>query len=73
MKQMLWDANSYDCLVKNPTEIVRRATNETFDASIILMHEKATTAAALDQILTNLEQRGFQFVLPDDASAAVPA
>lgn len=67
MKQMLWDANSYDCLLKNPAEIVRHATNETFDTSIILMHEKETTAAALDQILTNLENRGFEFVLPDDA------
>lgn len=67
MKQMLWDANSYDCVVKNPADIVRHATNETFDASIILMHEKTTTAAALDEILTNLENRGFEFVLPDDA------
>jgi hypothetical protein len=32
------------------------------------MHEKPTTAAALDGILTQLEQRGFQFVLPDQLS-----
>lgn len=68
MKEMLWHTNSYDCAFKTPGQIVQQTSRATDDADIILMHENATTAAALDQILTNLEQRGFEFVLPDDAS-----
>lgn len=68
MKEMLWTTNSYDCVFKTPIRIVQQTTGTADDTSIILMHEFATTAAALDQILTNLEQRGFEFVLPDDAT-----
>lgn len=68
MKEMLWHTNSLDCAFKTSGEIVQQTSRATGDADIILMHENATTAAALDRILTNLEQRGFEFVLPDDAS-----
>jgi hypothetical protein len=40
----------------------------------VLLHEKPATAAALDDMLTRLEQRGFQFVLPEqlsDGSSAI--
>jgi peptidoglycan/xylan/chitin deacetylase (PgdA/CDA1 family) len=68
MQQMLWNANSEDSWVKQPEQIRDFSVSQTEDQSILLMHEKPTTAAALDDILTQLEQRGFQFVLPDQLS-----
>ncbi len=35
-----------------------------YDGDIILFHNVAVTAEALDELLTRLEQRGFRFVLP---------
>lgn len=66
MHQVLWNANSYDDFTSRPDEIVRQASVQTDDASIILMHEKSVTASVLDRILTDLEHKGFDFVLPED-------
>lgn len=65
MQQVLWNANSEDSWVKQPQQIEDFSLSQTEDQSILLMHEKPTTAAVLDDLLTQLEQRGFQFVLPD--------
>jgi peptidoglycan-N-acetylglucosamine deacetylase len=65
MHQMLWDANSQDSWQTKPDQILYWSRTETGNLSILLMHDKPATAAVLDQTLTELEQRGFQFVLPD--------
>lgn len=71
MQQMLWSANSEDSWIKQPEKIRDFAVSQTEDQSILLMHERPATAAALDDILTQLEDRGFQFVLPDQLSDSV--
>ena len=68
MKQMLWNANSQDSWMTKPEQILHWSVEQTDDQSILLLHEKPTTAAVLDETLTQLEQRGFQFVLPDQLS-----
>jgi peptidoglycan/xylan/chitin deacetylase (PgdA/CDA1 family) len=65
MKQMLWNANSEDSWMTKPEQILYWSLEETDNHSILLLHDKPATAAVLDQVLTQLEQRGFQFVLPD--------
>jgi len=65
MKQMLWNANSQDSWMTKPEQILNWSMEETEDQSILLMHEKPTTVAVLDETLSKLEERGFQFVLPD--------
>jgi peptidoglycan-N-acetylglucosamine deacetylase len=67
MRQMLWNANSEDSWVTKPDKILQLSLEETDNHSILLMHDRPTTAAALDETLTSLEQRGFEFVLPDQA------
>lgn len=71
MQQMLWNANSEDSWVKDPQQILNFSLQQTEDQSILLMHEKPITVALLDDMLTRLEQRGFQFVLPDQLSQNV--
>lgn len=65
MKQMLWNANSQDSWMTKPEQILQWSVEQSEDQSVLLLHEKPTTVAVLDQVLTQLEQRGFQFVLPD--------
>lgn len=64
MGQVLWDANSQDSWLTKPSQILYWSMEQTGNDSILLMHSKPTTVAVLDRVLTELEGRGFQFVLP---------
>ena len=65
MQPVLWDANSEDTWLKSPKEIIRMSLYEaSLGGHILLMHSKPTTATALGPLLTELQKRGFQFVLP---------
>ena len=68
MKQLLWNANSQDSWMTQPEQILHWSLAQTEDQSVLLLHEKPATVAVLDDLLTQLEQRGFQFVLPDQLS-----
>ncbi|HUA81773.1 MAG TPA: polysaccharide deacetylase family protein [Dyella sp.] len=68
MKQMLWNANSGDGWLTQPDQIRDFSLSEVEDQSIVLLHERPRTAAMLDELLTKLEERGFQFELPDPHS-----
>lgn len=69
MKSVFWNVNSKDYMYRDPNKIFELSTQSPGDMSIFLMHERAGTAEALDKILTDLEHRGFTFVLPDDQNA----
>lgn len=64
MEQMLWDANSQDSWQTRPAQILHWSLEQTDNYSILLMHDRPTTALVLNSVLTNLEQEGFAFVLP---------
>ena len=64
MQQVVWNANSEDSWLKRPDQILYWSLEQTANGSILLMHDNPTTAAALDRVLTELEKRGFRFVLP---------
>ena len=70
MEQVLWNANSEDSWMKKPDQILSLSLEQTEDRSILLMHDRPATAVALDRVLTDLEQRGFRFVLPIERSSA---
>lgn len=65
MQIVLWDANSGDTWLKSPQAIIHMSLYEaSLGGHVLLMHSRPTTAAALDTLLTKLQQRGFRFVLP---------
>lgn len=64
MQQVLWNANSQDTWLTRPDQIVRWSLEEAENGSILLLHERPTTAKALDVVLTALERKGYRFVLP---------
>lgn len=80
MQLLLWRTNSYDSFLadfkRHPDTFVpyvrgHPAFDVTLNAAagdILLFHDYPNTALALDGILTRLEQRGFQFVVPQAPS-----
>ena len=65
MHVVLWDANSGDTWNESPQKIIQTSLYEaSLGGHILLMHSRPTTAQALDALLTDLQKRGFQFVLP---------
>ena len=67
MVQVLWNTNSGDTWLDSPRKINDLALDEVDlggSGSILLMHSKPTTAEALDGLLTEMQRRGFIFVLP---------
>lgn len=64
MRQVLWDANSYDFMVHKPKMIEHYSLFEVGNNSILDMHETYPTSEMLDSLLSKLQYRGYQFVLP---------
>lgn len=64
MKEALWGANSEDSWLITPAQIRYWSTRQAYNGAILLMHSRATTAAALDTTLTALERMGYRFVTP---------
>lgn len=65
MREMLWNANSEDSWLTRPQQILYWVNRESSNFSILLLHSRPTTAVALDRALSELEHRGFRFVLPE--------
>jgi peptidoglycan/xylan/chitin deacetylase (PgdA/CDA1 family) len=70
MEQVLWNANSEDSWLKKPDQIQYWSHEQTENGSILLMHSIPTTEVVLERVLTDLEERGFVFVLPDEMPSA---
>lgn len=59
----LWNVDTLDWKLKNKTQIIKRATRNTKDGDIILMHDTyKRTKDALPEIINTLKKKGFQFV-----------
>ena len=59
----LWNVDTLDWKLKNKKQIRKRATRNTKDGDIILMHDTyKRTKDALPEIINTLKKKGFQFV-----------
>ncbi|RKN84616.1 polysaccharide deacetylase family protein [Paenibacillus ginsengarvi] len=69
---MTWSNGSEDWLVQNqkPERVIERVLQQLHPGSNILMHELPWTAAALDDLLTKLEEKGYSFVDPASIDTA---
>jgi peptidoglycan/xylan/chitin deacetylase (PgdA/CDA1 family) len=65
MHIVLWDANSGDTWLKSPDQIIRMSLYEaSLGGHVLLLHSRSATAESLDTLLTQLQRRGYRFVLP---------
>ena len=59
----LWNVDTLDWKLKNKKQIIKRATSNTKDGDIILMHDTyKRTKDSLPKIINTLKKKGFQFV-----------
>lgn len=59
----LWNVDTLDWKLKNKKQIIKRATRNTKDGDIILMHDTyKRTKDAIPEIINTLKKKGFQFV-----------
>lgn len=59
----LWNVDTLDWKLKNKKQIIKRATRNTKDGDIILMHDTyKRTKDSLPKIINTLKKKGFQFV-----------
>lgn len=61
---VLWSANSGDTWLNEDDSILKLTINRVKDGTILLLHSSPQVAGLLDSILTELEARGFKFVVP---------
>ena len=59
---IMWSADTIDWQRPSPEIIVQRAVNKIDDGGIILMHPTKPSLAALEPIISNLENKGYNFV-----------
>jgi peptidoglycan/xylan/chitin deacetylase (PgdA/CDA1 family) len=81
MQSVLWTSNSFDSLHESfkihPQEYLEMLRTEPIldpgasagAGDVVLLHDYPNTARALDGILTRLEARGFQFVVPSNGTS----
>lgn len=61
-KTIMWSADTIDWQRPAPEIIEQRAVNKIDDGGIILMHPTEPSLAALPQIISRIQERGFKFV-----------
>jgi peptidoglycan/xylan/chitin deacetylase (PgdA/CDA1 family) len=68
IQKMNWSFG-YDWQIVNPeraTELIDKTTESVFSGANILMHDIEITEIALDQMLANMQEKGYTFVLPTE-------
>jgi peptidoglycan/xylan/chitin deacetylase (PgdA/CDA1 family) len=66
MQTMNWSNGSLDWELKTPEAIAEQVLSTINSGDNILFHDKQKTADALDTILAQLTEQGYQFVLPTE-------
>jgi peptidoglycan/xylan/chitin deacetylase (PgdA/CDA1 family) len=66
MQTMNWSNGSLDWELKTPEAIADQVLSNIKNGDNILFHDKQSTADALDRILAELTEQGYQFVLPTE-------
>jgi peptidoglycan/xylan/chitin deacetylase (PgdA/CDA1 family) len=66
MQTMNWSNGSLDWELKTPEAIAEQVLSTINSGDNILFHDKQKTADALDTILSQLTEQGYQFVLPTE-------
>jgi peptidoglycan/xylan/chitin deacetylase (PgdA/CDA1 family) len=66
MQTINWSNGSLDWELKSSEAIVKQVITNIKNGDNILFHDKQITADALEDILSQLKEMGYQFVLPTE-------
>lgn len=68
MRLIGWTARGFDAVVSDPVRIAGRIVAELRPGAIIVLHQgREHSLRVLERVIVVLKERGYQFVIPDDA------
>ena len=68
MRLIGWTARGFDAVVSDPEQIAGRILSELRPGAIIVLHQgREHSLRVLERVILALKERGYQFVIPDDA------
>ncbi|MFL6244955.1 MAG: polysaccharide deacetylase family protein [Thermoanaerobaculia bacterium] len=72
MRLIGWTARGYDAVVSDARRIVDRIVPRVAPGAIIVLHQgRAHSLRVLEHVIVALKERGYAFVIPDDAQLRV--
>ncbi|MEO8382898.1 MAG: polysaccharide deacetylase family protein [Acidobacteriota bacterium] len=68
MRLIGWSARAFDAVLSDPDEVVRRILPDVAPGAIVLLHQgRAHSLEVIERVVTELQTRGYAFVVPEDA------
>lgn len=72
MRLIGWTARGFDAVLTDPEQVVARILPKLAPGAIIVLHQgRAHSLRVLEQVIVALHERGYSFVIPDDAQLRV--
>lgn len=72
MRLIGWTARGFDAVVSDPEDILARILPNVVPGAIIVLHQgREHSLRVLERVIVALEERGYAFVIPDDAQLRV--
>jgi peptidoglycan/xylan/chitin deacetylase (PgdA/CDA1 family) len=68
MRLIGWTARGFDAVVSDPEQIIARILPDLGPGAIIVLHQgREHSLRVLERVIVELHERGYAFVIPDDA------
>lgn len=68
MRLIGWTARGFDAVVSDPEEVVARILPKVVPGAILVLHQgREHSLSVLEHVIQTLKERGYEFVIPDDA------
>jgi peptidoglycan/xylan/chitin deacetylase (PgdA/CDA1 family) len=72
MRLIGWTARGFDAVVSDPEQVVARILPDLQPGAIIVLHQgREHSLRVLERVIVALKERGYAFVIPDDARLRV--
>jgi peptidoglycan/xylan/chitin deacetylase (PgdA/CDA1 family) len=63
MQMVLWNEDPRDWMTSNPADVAKSVLAQVHSGSIIVMHDRPSTIAALHDIIAGIKKKGFKLVV----------
>ncbi|MFP5247267.1 MAG: polysaccharide deacetylase family protein, partial [Thermoanaerobaculia bacterium] len=68
MRLIGWTARGFDGVASDPAQVLARILPDVAPGAIVLLHQgREFSVRVLEHVIAQLQQRGYAFVIPDDA------
>ena len=68
MRLIGWTARGFDAVIEDPEKVLARILPNIEPGAIIVLHQgRSYSIRVIERVITELQRRGYAFVIPDDA------